>query len=230
MLSKKHGFTLVELLTVIAIVGVLAALAVAGLGSVRESARAAQCSSNLRQIFTGMRLFSTDNQNGILRWVDQKPGATPGHDVLWYEALAFGGYVPHYQSSRVWACESNVDGQYSVGETQLVSNLTLRHGMNYAINAVVPGKSHDGRRGPSYPYNEAAIPRVRTRISELSAPNRTIAVTDGKTWLIHDNSGGNKATPAGVHKGGMNAVFWDGHVEYFATVPSISDPLFSVTK
>lgn len=56
----RRGFTLVELLVVIAMVAVLAAMLLPVLSRARESARKAACQSNLRQIGTAFRLYASD--------------------------------------------------------------------------------------------------------------------------------------------------------------------------
>ncbi len=58
-----YGFTLIELLTVIAIIGILAAILIPVVANVRTSARAAQCTSNLRQIGMATFLYLGDNND-----------------------------------------------------------------------------------------------------------------------------------------------------------------------
>lgn len=61
-LSDSKGFSLIELLTVIAIIAILAAVIFPVMGAVKERARRNQCMTNLHQIAVGVQMFKTDNR------------------------------------------------------------------------------------------------------------------------------------------------------------------------
>ena len=74
----RAGFTLVELLVVMAILALLAALVMTGAGRAMRRARQAQCLSNLRQMGAAVQLFAED-RDGVL------PGTS--HGVSWVDSL-----------------------------------------------------------------------------------------------------------------------------------------------
>ncbi len=89
----RRAFTLIELLTVIAIIGILAAILIPVVGRVRESAHVAKTTSNLRQLFTANKLHAGDHKglfvphtaSTLAGW-----GTTPAQ---WYNNPIFATYV-----------------------------------------------------------------------------------------------------------------------------------------
>lgn len=70
--STYSAFTLIELLTVIAVIGILAAILIPTVGKVRELAQRTADANNLREIGRAALLYAADNQDRL-----PDPAATP---------------------------------------------------------------------------------------------------------------------------------------------------------
>ncbi|MDR1282728.1 MAG: prepilin-type N-terminal cleavage/methylation domain-containing protein [Opitutaceae bacterium] len=64
-LRRGSAFTLIELLAVIAIIGILAAIILGTIGSVRKKAHQVRCISNLRQVGIAMLAYVNDNKERL---------------------------------------------------------------------------------------------------------------------------------------------------------------------
>jgi prepilin-type N-terminal cleavage/methylation domain-containing protein len=66
-MRRSRGFTLAELLVVMAIIGILASLLLAALSHAKENAYRAQCINNFKQLASAFQLYADDH-------LDQLPG------------------------------------------------------------------------------------------------------------------------------------------------------------
>ena len=106
------GFTLVELLMVITIIGLLASLLLPALSQARESGRQAACLSNLRQLHLANLTYATDHGcyapaapdiwgDNLIRWYGTRPNTGVPFDSR------TGPLSPHLGGSRaIRACPS----------------------------------------------------------------------------------------------------------------------------
>ncbi|MFK7768067.1 MAG: DUF1559 domain-containing protein [Mariniblastus sp.] len=70
-LSNRKGFTLVEVLTVIGVIGILLALSFPAVQTVRQAARRTHCASNIRQVLTATMAYESTGK-GLPRADDGK--------------------------------------------------------------------------------------------------------------------------------------------------------------
>jgi prepilin-type N-terminal cleavage/methylation domain-containing protein/prepilin-type processing-associated H-X9-DG protein len=92
----RRGFTLIEILVVIAIIGSLVALLLPAVQSAREAARRGQCASNLRQV--GLAMHNYHTSLGVF-----PPGrlrSTVDHNGRCYSAYAY--LLPHLDQAPIY--------------------------------------------------------------------------------------------------------------------------------
>src|SRR5262249_11771179 len=92
--SHHSGFTLVEVLTVIAVLAVLSAILFQVFARAREAARRTTCLSNLRQLITAHPLYVQDYDEALPAWF------LPGPDGFITWPVFFRGYYRDPQILR----------------------------------------------------------------------------------------------------------------------------------
>jgi len=65
ILNRRGGFTLVELLVVITIIGILTSMLLPAINSARESARTTQCSNNVRNMGIACQMYGNQNKDAL---------------------------------------------------------------------------------------------------------------------------------------------------------------------
>lgn len=119
MRASGPGFTMIEILIVLAIISMMIALLMPALTSAKERAKMIQCASNLRQIGQALHIYAHDH-DGIMiyEWDDKWNTALPQWiDKVWAGHLAFSNYMPPvHKDGRphgVWRCPSTRPDDYS---------------------------------------------------------------------------------------------------------------------
>ncbi|HEX2998901.1 MAG TPA: prepilin-type N-terminal cleavage/methylation domain-containing protein [Armatimonadota bacterium] len=105
MRRQNRGFTLVEILVVIAVIALLAAILLPVLHRTRENARGTHCEENLKQLGLAFQLYATDYDE-----VWPAPGGYVGNFNYWHQSGG-GGLEPYIRNAgaglnSVWVCPS----------------------------------------------------------------------------------------------------------------------------
>ncbi|MBW3637368.1 MAG: DUF1559 domain-containing protein [Armatimonadetes bacterium] len=120
------GFTLTEVLIVICIVMMLAAILLPALSRANDNARRISCASNLKQLSLGLRIYVQDYDDFFI----------PSGDIFtvpggWSERLA-----PYLKSSQVFQCPSEGTEQdnFALDYTDYYYNLNLGPRLGGSVN------------------------------------------------------------------------------------------------
>jgi prepilin-type N-terminal cleavage/methylation domain-containing protein/prepilin-type processing-associated H-X9-DG protein len=243
---RFQGFTLIEMLTVVSIIGILAALLMPTLSSAREKGKRVGCASNLHQIGLALFMFAADNQNHFPSdfnnpYPYEPSGTTLGGQTLWYSALT-NGYIstknflcPDDVSSRgaaaprsyaIVVADSTPGSQTSPGDQWIAgSRLTCPYLTNTSV-AIIGEYYTDNWAGKS----------VLPVLGDDAAPQLVYITGLNSSGLPLTGPGGS-APPLSRHQRGTawtyqgNFLFMDGHVEWVENptlVPKCTDMFPSI--
>lgn len=204
---KTRAFTLVELLSVIAIIGVLAGILIPVALNMRSKSRATQCASNMRQIAISLISYANDNKGKTVS------AHYPDNDANWaQQVVRWDGSnrtLVEGRSFGIWRCPENDDQTKAP-----MANGTGLPNTSYMIN----GYRND---------NETTDHRyAKVTVASIQNPAKLYMVFEGRYFRCEAQSqSGSSTIPAGIyasggslnyarypHDGGMSIAFADGHV------------------
>ncbi|HRQ71448.1 MAG TPA: prepilin-type N-terminal cleavage/methylation domain-containing protein [Phycisphaerales bacterium] len=175
--SVHRGFTIVELLVVVAIVALLAGLLAPGLSGARESGRSAVCLSNLRQLQGANDLYANDHGGSLAPGApDMLRNLTRWHGSRERTAEAFrpegGTLSEHLGTTLVRECPTFAGALRTLAETGAGFERSAGgYGYNNAFAGTVRTRASDGTR--PLVTDLAGAPRER-----FATPGATIAFAD----------------------------------------------------
>ena len=202
---NNRAFTLVEILAVVAILALLAAVLLPAYGRMQQNAGAARCASNLRQISTYINQFSGDN-NGCLP-ISRVWGSG---GIAWYEQL-----TPYSGVENTTAIQPAVKA-FVCPQSNFPNRLDGRAmGLSYGYNAKF-GQAQWRPVNMRRPLSRIILLAERWA-SNTPDPNGRRGGADWN-WAVNPpydavpNTGGNACLRV-KHAGTSNYLFLDGHIE-----------------
>ena len=233
---RRAGFTLVELLVVVAIVGILAGLLLTVVSRGKSRARQIQCANNVRQLGQALQGFRTDH-HAFPPLLDPSDHSETRY---WQASLNHQMGLPldvPYDPQGVWNCPatSRPTGGWWDSHGEIAYD-------DYNYNAYGLGSYRQTNSlGLAEHYSTVASERQTTRVRRVTegdvvSPSEMLAVGEalyGAAGVVVDGQVFGRANPATLsafgpseydyaastrraserHQGRANVVFSDGHVE-----------------
>ena len=212
------GFSLVELLVVIATMAILVALLLPALAKAKEKARSTACKNLQRRIGLGLQMYVQDH--GYYPPLAEKHAPTLCFDRLY-------PYYPVSWTNRSWNCPVYLARGGIVSRDRVMTNSA---GISYSYNYMGTATGFPGCPKSIFkPLGLSGLLKYSRKEMAVGAPSDMYAVGDARcgsvgqemvgvikmslwSFTAYSYFSGGEATPP--HGQGYNILFCDGHVTF----------------
>lgn len=222
MLRKgKAAFTLIEILVVLGILMLLAAILLPAFSRVRDSGRRTACQSNLKQIGMALNQYTQDWDEILAAdWYatagtpDKTDWASaPDPQYKWMDAI-----YPYTKSEQIFTCPAATGirarpwvyyKHLTVPQTDDYGSYVMLHGYGPSNTGLSPAVSHPHTLSGAFPVN----------IARAESPTTTAWVTDGEsgnyanTFYAQCTDTRDLDETEARHLSTLNVLYLDGHVK-----------------
>lgn len=225
--TANQGFTLTELLVVMAIIAILAAMLLPGIALVRGVAQATRCASNLRQVGMATSAYTQDwrGVHAPLKtradWASLDPAAYP-YGVHWHDLTApyVEGDGERFGANNfrgvLWGCPAWRGAGVGPGLGGVNGGWT-GYGRNYRLapfDSAAPwgfwcdAPEWSGFTPGFYRYISVAM---------ITRPSERALIAESSDYFSYEGQGDGRVAPLNAcfdrHRGRTNVMFCDLHME-----------------
>jgi len=236
--DSTDGFTLVELLVVIAVIAILAAILLPVLTTAKTQARPIVCLNNLKQIHLAITLYASDHEDLLLP-AEQHPGSGAPYQEGWAATLVLDNYLPALPSgsyttlaegNSVFRCPDGIAEVYTSNPisredpegAKAFPYVSERNGSKVYVNCWygLNGELGDTKK---WPFRRVPLPDGSTRLNTLTSAHPRMPVVYDGFW-VH-NGRDERINARHNKKTRTNLAFFDGSASTYDTykIPSVRD-------